>query len=65
MAGFENPLWKQIQKIQLDKDGTLHVPATANGEEGVTLGDPPLRLPPEAPTVKRRGLLARLRSLLR
>lgn len=58
MAGFENPLWKQIQKIELTSDGTLKLPVKANGKDGIVMGDPPLFVPPALE--KRPGLLSRL-----
>lgn len=66
MAGFDNPLWRQVQKIELDSDGTMRVPAKANAEEGIVIGEPPIGAAPTAATApRRRGLRARLRSLLR
>ncbi len=71
MAGFENPLWRQVQKIKLDSDGTMRVPAAASAEEGIVIGEPPIGTPvgtppAEAPTASgRRSLLARLQSLFR
>jgi hypothetical protein len=57
MAGLENPLWTQLQKVELTKDGTLRAPVSADGEDGIVIGDPPLRVPP--PAEQKRGFLAR------
>lgn len=48
MARFENPLWRQVQKIELDPDGTLRVPAAANAEDGIVLGDGLTSVPAQA-----------------
>lgn len=63
MAGFENPIWKQIQKIELESDGTMTLPVKANGKDGVVIGDPPLGVPPRLE--KKPGLIARLVGRLR
>ena len=65
MAGFDNPLWRQVQKIELDRDGTMRVPAKANAEEGIVLGDGLTAVPRtgDPASGRRPGRLARLRSL--
>jgi len=66
MAGFENPLWKQIQQIKVTREGGIQAPVKANGTDGIVIGDPPLFVTPPAPeSVSRKpGLLARLRQRL-
>ncbi len=66
MAGFPNPLWQQIQKIELKPDGTLTLPVKANGEDGIVIGDPPLFVAPKGDKAESRpGFLARLVARLR
>ena len=62
MAGFENPLWKQIQKIKVTRDGGIEAPVKANGTDGIVIGDPPLFVTPPAADASsgKPGLLARL-----
>jgi hypothetical protein len=62
MAGFENPLWKQIQQIKVTREGGIQAPVKANGTDGIVIGDPPLFVTPPAPESASRkpGLLARL-----
>lgn len=64
MAGFENPLWTQLQKIKVTRDGGIEAPVKANGTDGIVVGDPPLFVTPPAPDSASRkpGLFA---SLLR
>ena len=54
---FGNPLWDQMKKVRIDRDGTLRVPIKANGKDGIVIGDPPLGVPPKV--AKRPGLLRR------
>lgn len=63
MAGFENPLWQQIKKIELKSDGRLNLPVKANGTDGIVIGDPPLFVAP--PVEKKPGLLSRVVARLR
>jgi hypothetical protein len=62
MAGFENPLWKQIQKIKVTREGGVQMPVKANGTDGIVIGDPPLFVtPPPLDSASRKpGLLAGL-----
>lgn len=40
--GFGTDLWKQMQKVRIDRDGTYRAPVKANGRDGIVIGDPPL-----------------------
>jgi hypothetical protein len=62
MAGFENPLWTQIQKIKVTRAGGIEAPVKANGTDGIVIGDPPLFVTPPAADseVRTPGLFARL-----
>ncbi|WP_182920500.1 hypothetical protein [Nocardioides cavernaquae] len=62
MAGFENPLWTQLQKIKVTREGGIEAPVKANGTDGIVIGDPPLFVTPPAPDGAQRkpGLFARL-----
>jgi hypothetical protein len=66
MAGFENPLWKQIQKIKVTPEGGVQMPVKANGTDGIVIGDPPLFVTPPVPdsAPRKPALLARLRRRL-
>lgn len=63
MAGFGSDLWKQMQKVRIDKDGTFRAPVTADGKEGIVIGDPPLD--PLGRHPQKPGLLARIRAKIR
>lgn len=66
MTGFGNPLWKQVQKIELKADGTLTAPVKADGTDGIVIGEPPLGVPPKREkAVRRPGPLSRLVAGLR
>lgn len=41
-SGFGSELWKQMQKVRIDRDGTFRAPVKANGKDGIVIGDPPL-----------------------
>ena len=70
--GFGEDLYRQMQKVRIDKDGTFRAPIKANGTDGIVFGDPPLadaRPDPAEPgasaPVKAPGLLNRIRAALR
>jgi hypothetical protein len=55
-----------VSKVRIDKDGTFRAPVQADGSHGIRFGTPsgrPAASPP-APA-QRRGLLARIRAMLR
>lgn len=63
-SGFDGgkPLWDNLQKVRLERDGTLRAPVTADGKDGIRIGDPPLHeVPKKASDERRSGLLARLK----
>jgi hypothetical protein len=62
MAGFENPLWTQLQQIKVTREGGVQAPVKANGTDGIVIGDPPLFVTPPAPdsAPATPGLLTRL-----
>jgi hypothetical protein len=61
MAGFENPLWMQLQKIKVTREGGIEAPVKANGTDGIVIGDPPLFVaPPARDSAPRPGLFTRL-----
>jgi hypothetical protein len=59
---FGNPLWDQMKKVRIDRDGTFRAPVKADGKDGIVIGDPPLGVPPKE---ARRGLIGRLLARLR
>lgn len=62
---FRNPIWEQMQKIKLTREGGLEAPVKANGKDGIVIGDPPLAVPPRATARERgAGALARLKRIL-
>ncbi len=60
---FGNPLWAQMQKIKLTREGGLEAPVKADDTFGIVIGDPPLAVPPDDDHV-RPSLLARLKQRL-
>lgn len=63
MAGFGSDLWKQMQKVRIEKDGTLRAPVKVTGEDGIVIGEPPLD--PLAQRTRKPGLVARVLAKLR
>lgn len=59
--GWGSSLWREVQKVRIT-DGTLEAPVKADGD-GIRIGpdaEKPAPQQAEAPTPRRRGLLARL-----
>lgn len=61
--GWGSGLWKQVQQVKVTRDGGIQAPASADGQHGIVVGDPPLAPLGPAPTGK-QGLLRRLKLRL-
>lgn len=57
-SGPGSSIWDQAKKVRVSR-GTFEAPVTANGKDGIQVGD--YRLPkPEPRDPEKKGLLARL-----
>ncbi|MEI5673299.1 MULTISPECIES: hypothetical protein [unclassified Nocardioides] len=60
---FGEDLWRNVQAVRLDGDGTFHAPVRANGTDGIVVGTEAIAAAdarPADPAPARPGLLRRL-----
>ena len=60
---FGQDLWRNVQSVRVDRDGTFHAPARITDDGGLVVGadavDQADAAPQSAPAERRPGLLAR------
>jgi hypothetical protein len=64
---FGEDLWRNLQGVRIDRDGTFRAPVRANPHDGVVVGHDAIERsePDQGPSERRPGPLARLWSRIK
>ena len=63
--GFGEGLWKNLQGVQLGKDGGLEAPVRADGEHGIVIGADAIAKAAEGESARPTPMAGRMKTRLR